>query len=95
MKSNILRLFNILALMTCLAACMSFARAEACTYNEALLAFKQGNLIRGQALLDMAVKDGDRRAITLFAALKESVQNGGQLSEDTVRVAIAKQEPVN
>ncbi len=54
----------------------SVVNAEACTYNEALMAFKQGNTVRGQALLSMAAKDGDQRAVTLFLALKEAVKDG-------------------
>lgn len=50
--------------------------AEACTYNEALMAFQQGNTVRGQALLTMAAKDGDQRAVTLFSALREAVEDG-------------------
>ncbi|WP_455366635.1 hypothetical protein [Kaarinaea lacus] len=35
----------------------------ACTYNEAMMAFKNGNQIRGQALMKMAARDGDQRAV--------------------------------
>ena len=69
--------------------------AQACTYNEALLAFQQGNVLRGQALLAMAVKDGDRRASALFAILNDVVQDGDRLNEKTVRVLIANLDTAN
>lgn len=59
------------------AVSASLVNAEACTYNEALMAFQQGNTVRGQALLTMAVKDGDQRAVALFSALQEAVRDGG------------------
>jgi hypothetical protein len=40
----------------------SAAFGQACTYNEGIIALKQGNQIRGMALLRMAAKDGDVRA---------------------------------
>jgi hypothetical protein len=49
----------------------SVVNAEACSYNEALMAFQQGNSVRGQALLSMAAKDGDQRAVRLLSALQE------------------------
>jgi hypothetical protein len=58
------------------ALCASLVNAEACTYNEALMAFQKGNTVRGQALLTMAVKDGDQRAVALFSALQEAVRDG-------------------
>ena len=36
--------------------------ADACTYGEAVMALKQGNAVRGLALMRMASRDGDRRA---------------------------------
>lgn len=44
--------------------------AEACTYNEALLALKQGNMTRGQALMKMAANDGDQRALDFLASFR-------------------------
>ncbi|KPJ95223.1 MAG: hypothetical protein AMJ55_04385 [Gammaproteobacteria bacterium SG8_15] len=35
----------------------------ACTYNEAVIAFNSGNQIRGHALMKMAARDGDQRAV--------------------------------
>lgn len=46
------------------------AVAQACTYSEAMLAFKDGNAVRGQALMNMAAKDGDQRAVRFLASLK-------------------------
>ncbi len=43
--------------------------AEACTYHEAILAFQSGNSIRGHALMRMAVKDGDHRAVEFLRRL--------------------------
>ncbi len=40
---------------------------EACTYDEALLALRQGNTLRAEALLRMARTDGDPRAAELLA----------------------------
>jgi len=42
--------------------------AAACSYNEAILALKSGNEIRGVALLNMAARDGDLRAVEYLAA---------------------------
>jgi len=46
----------------------SHADAAACTYDEAILALKQGNEIRGLALLKMAANDGDSRANQYLAS---------------------------
>jgi hypothetical protein len=40
----------------------------ACTYSEAVLAFNSGNLVRGQALMNMAARDGDQRAVRFLAS---------------------------
>lgn len=62
--------------------------AEACTYNEALMAFQQGNAVRGQALLSMAAKDGDQRAVALFSALRAAVREGGDYNAaDVIHMA--------
>lgn len=47
------------------------AYAEACSYNEAILALKGGNEIRGMALLNMAVRDGDQRAVKYLVSLQK------------------------
>jgi len=43
--------------------------AEACTYNEAKLALERGNQIRGLSLMEIAAKDGDKRAAQYIARL--------------------------
>ncbi len=53
-----------------------FAYADACTYGEAIMAFKQGNTTRGVALMNMAAKDGDQRAEKYLA----NIQNSNQTS---------------
>ena len=50
----------------------SYVQAEACSYNEALLAFLQGNTVRGNALMKMAASDGDERAAHFLASLKNT-----------------------
>lgn len=69
------RLLNVLVFVGS-AVAMAAVNAQACTYNEALLAFQQGNLVRGFALLTMAAKDGDRRAAALFSALQSDIKQG-------------------
>lgn len=59
--------------------------AEACSYNEAIMAFKQGNGVRGMALLKMAARDGDARASVLLA--KKQQQKAQSL------LALDKQDP--
>jgi len=41
--------------------------AEACTYREAIMAFEQGNDVRGIVLMQMANRDGDVRATEYLA----------------------------
>jgi len=48
-----------------------FAYADACTYSEAVIAFKQGNPIRGTALMNMAANDGDQRAVKYIASIQK------------------------
>jgi len=43
--------------------------AQACTYDEAIMALKQGNQTRGFALLRMAARDGDQRATHKLAQI--------------------------
>lgn len=72
-----LRLFSILALTGWAASSYApLAFGAACTYDEALMAFQQGNQLRGQALLNMAAKDGDPRAKALFSQLQAVVEQG-------------------
>ncbi len=51
-----------------------FAYADACTYGEAVMAFKQGNTTRGAALMNMAAKDGDQRAVKYLASMQQPDQ---------------------
>jgi len=44
--------------------------AEACSYDEAVLALQRGNTVRAHALLKMAASDGDKRAQRLVASLQ-------------------------
>jgi len=48
-----------------------FAYADACTYGEAVIAFKQGNTTRGTALMNMAAKDDDQRALKYLASIQQ------------------------
>lgn len=48
------------------------AVAEACSYREALIAYQNGNNIRGHALMKMAANDGDRRALTYLNQFKQN-----------------------
>jgi len=44
--------------------------AEACSYDEAILALQHGNALRAHALLQMAARDGDKRAQRMVSALQ-------------------------
>ena len=68
MRVSILKLFLIL--IPLLFGNVS-VYAEVCTYNEAIMALKQGNTVRGTALLKMAANDGDQRAIHFLAERKK------------------------
>ena len=70
---------------------ISVVSAEACTYNEALMAFQQGNIVRGQTLLSMAAKDGDQRAIKLFSSLQDVVQDGDDNAVAALRTLLASE----
>ncbi len=45
----------------------AMSHGEACTYDEALMALQNGNLIRAHTLMRMAARDGDRRALHYLA----------------------------
>jgi len=64
---------GILLLLTVLSTGVFCANAyaEACSYNEAILALKSGNETRGMALLNMAARDGDQRAVKYLASLQK------------------------
>jgi hypothetical protein len=86
---------RIFIVMSCAAAATMFygttVYGEACTYNEALMAFQQGNAVRGQALMTMAAKDGDKRAQALFSALREAFGSEHD-AEDAMHMALATAE---
>lgn len=67
MVTNFLSARFVLACILTLGAVVTHAYAGACTYDEAILALKQGNAVRGMALLAMASRDGDQRATTYLA----------------------------
>ena len=50
----------------------------ACTYNEAIMALNNGNLVRGQALMRMAARDGDQRAMHFLASYESNQDQSGK-----------------
>jgi len=69
-----------LAIATTILACAGIyapiAHSAACTYDDAVMAFKNNNLHRAKVLLEMAKRDGDKRAVQFLAKhfdLKEKV----------------------
>ena len=48
----------------------SLAYGQACTFNEAKIALENGHHVRGNALLRMAARDGDSRAIHMLLNTK-------------------------
>jgi len=62
------RPFTIIGAVLLSAFLLSHAHA-ACTYSEAVMAYNNGNLVRGQALMKMAARDGDQRAVRFLATL--------------------------
>ena len=70
----------------------SSANAEACTYNEAMMALNNGNLVRGQTLMRMAARDGDQRAMVFLASLERKMnqsKGAGNALHDTLAVLSA------
>jgi len=57
--------FKIMLLSALLSS--SLAYGQACTFNEAKIALESGNYVRGHALLRMAARDGDLRAVRMLA----------------------------
>lgn len=60
----------LITILFCLLAFSGAVYAEACTYSEAILALQHGNQVRAQALLRMAARDGDQRAVKMMAKLQ-------------------------
>lgn len=57
-------IFRSLLAAALLLALAGIAQAgQACTWSEALLALERGNQVRGMALMKMAARDGDTRAV--------------------------------
>lgn len=56
-------------------------QAEACTYSEAMMALNNGNLVRGQALMKMAARDGDARAETFVTAFANAMDQSNDVSK--------------
>ncbi len=74
----------------------------ACTYSEAVMALNNGNLVRGQALMKMAARDGDQRAVLFLASsdVRERQSKGKATSEmllvmDSLKTAQSTAEKVN
>ncbi len=63
--------------------------AGACSYREGIMAFQQGNPIRGMALLRMASRDGDLRASLYLVSLQATVDK--QVSAPLVILAKSTQ----
>ena len=59
-----------------LSAFLTLNVQAACTYSEAVMAFNNGNLVRGQALMKMAARDGDQRAVRFLASSDANVHQG-------------------
>ena len=47
----------------------------ACTYSEAMMALRQGNEVRGVALMRMAANDGDARAARYLVKISDKAVN--------------------
>ncbi|MGD8568145.1 MAG: hypothetical protein PVJ39_08650 [Gammaproteobacteria bacterium] len=71
--------------------------AEACTYSEAMMAFKSGNAVRGQALMKIAARDGDSRAVAYLASGAEKLDqfavSGKAFKDALVRVSASTNAP--
>lgn len=63
-----------LGFISLLLVCLHPANA-ACTYSEAMMAYKQGNDTRGLALMRMAANDGDARAARYLVKIDDKTVN--------------------
>lgn len=84
------------------SAFLTFNVQAACTYSEAVMAFNNGNLVRGQALMKMAARDGDQRAVSFLAASDANRHhNQGKVASelllvmDSLKTAQSTAEKVN
>ena len=64
-----------------LFALLAFNVQAACTYNGAVMAYNSGNLLRGHALMKMAARDGDRRAVQFLGSNDRPVDTGKAASK--------------
>lgn len=71
--------------------------AEACTYSEAMMALKSGNVVRGQVLMKMAARDGDPRAAAFVATyaenLDQSAKSGKALQDNLIQLSASTNAP--
>ncbi|MFV2058463.1 MAG: hypothetical protein ACC707_18520 [Thiohalomonadales bacterium] len=76
----------IVVLSTLLSAQLA---AEACTYSEGLRAAKNGNMVRSEALMLMAARDGDKRAVLYLEAnfTQRSIKLAASLPSDPAQKA--------
>jgi hypothetical protein len=75
---------SVKAILTVFGTALLSANVHAaCTYDEAMMAFNNGNQIRGQALMRMAASDGDERAVHFLSSTSFAVIYGHtELSTD-------------
>lgn len=83
-----------------MSAVLTFNAQAACTYSEAVMAYNKGNLIRGQALMKMAARDGDARAVRFLAHVDADHSHGKAKSDlllvmDSQKTAQSTAEKVN
>ena len=85
-----------------LSAFLTFNVQAACTYSEAVMAFNNGNLVRGQALMKMAARDGDQRAVRFLVSndLIDKQDNGNAISKmllvmDSLKTVQSTAEKIN
>lgn len=95
------RPFNIICAVL-LSAFLTFNVQAACTYSEAVMALNKGNLVRGQALMKMAARDGDQRAVSFLASSDENYRHekGKAIGEmllvmDSLKTAQSTADKVN
>jgi len=76
----------VIVLSTMLSAQLA---AEACTYSEGLRAAQNGNMIRSEALMRMAARDGDKRAISYLEVnfSQRAIKVAGSFSGDPANKA--------
>jgi hypothetical protein len=85
-----------------MSAFLTFNVQAACTYSEAVMALNNGNLVRGQALMKMAARDGDQRAVRFLVSndVIDKHDNGNAISEmllvmDSLKTVQSTAEKIN